>query len=180
MTLRIDSDRSRIVVETAPRGVLARLAHELRIEAQDARVEAQGDGELRAAFPVRALRVVASRGRGAGWEPPTPADRAAIEQRIRDEVFSGVDRVMVSARLTGDRAALSVSTPLGKSQRECAVQVTRDGATLRVAGELRLSLAELRTGEPRVPFGAVRLDDAVLVRFDVALLDEGTNPAREG
>lgn len=169
--LHVDPERTHVVIETTPRGMLARLAHELRIEARNPRGETQGESEVRVSFPVAAMRVIASRKHGgdAPWGEPSERDRPVIEQKIRDEVFAGVTSVLVRASLDGTRAAIEVSSGRGAARRECAVRVEREGDRVRAVGEATLSLAELHTGEPHVPLGAVKLEDSVRVRFDVAL-----------
>ena len=86
-------------------------------------------------------------------------------------MFTGVESIQVHAHLEGTRASIEVRTQRGRAKRECTVRVDRDSSkgTVRAQGEASLSLAELHTGEPQVPLGAVKLEDTVIVRFDVAL-----------
>ncbi|MEI8254112.1 MAG: hypothetical protein WCJ30_00400, partial [Deltaproteobacteria bacterium] len=98
MPFTIDPVRTHVVIETTARGMLARLAHDLRIEAREARGELVGDAEVHATFPVASMSVVGARRHGTGpWGGPPESDRSSIEQKIHAEVFPSVTEVRVTA-----------------------------------------------------------------------------------
>ncbi len=172
MPLTIDSNRTHVVIETIARGMLARLAHDLHIEACEPRGEAVGDAEVRATFPIAKMVVVASRRHGSGpWGGPPESDRATIEQKIRTEVFPSVTEVRVTARIDGARARIEVDAQKGRQSVVTNVSVDRTAGEVRARGETTLSLSALGTGEPHVPLGAIKLEDAVRVTFDIVLVE---------
>jgi hypothetical protein len=172
MPLVVDPDRSHVVVETTAKGLLAKLAHDLRIEARGAEGRALSDTEVRVSFPVDKMTVVESRRHGSGpFGPPPASDRPTIEQKIRDEVFPGTRAIEVTAHVDGARATIDVETARGKQTISTSAAVSRDGAEVRASGTTRLSLEALRAGQPHVPMGAIKLEDAVDVRFEIVLVE---------
>jgi len=169
MTLAIDYERSCVIIETRARGILARLAHDLRIEAKRWRGEVHGDDEVTAVFPVDGLTVAQGRRHGTeSWGPRPEGDALTIEQKIRDEVFAHVREVRVTAKLTGAVVEVTVETPRASQKVSMPVSVTR-AADVRVEGKTKLSLSALKTGEPSVPLGAIKLEDAVNVELTLVL-----------
>jgi hypothetical protein len=170
MALVVDAGRSRVVVETTAKGLLAKLAHDLRIEARGIEGAALSDTDVRATFPVSQMVVVESRRHGSGaFGPPSESDRPTIEQKIRDEVFPGTRAIQVTAHLDGARATLEVDSGRGKQTLAATAKVERTGAEVRASGTARLSLEALHAGQPHVPMGAIKLEDTVEVRFEIVL-----------
>lgn len=165
MSLVIVGSESRVIVETAARGLLASVAHDLRIEAPVA-----GDGDdahAIARFAIVEMKVAEARRHGTSeWHAPKPSDAADIESRIRDHLFRGDAEVVVHGTLEGSRAVLEVRA---RKTTTVTTPVTVDRTTsgVRVRGECTLSLSALGTGDVHVPLGAVKLDDHVTVTFDV-------------
>jgi hypothetical protein len=169
MSLRIDSDRSRVIVETRAKGMLASLAHDLRVLAP-LQGETLDEERCAATFDVASMRVEQSCRHGTGhWEPPSRSDRTQIEEKIHSEVFRGVRTITVDATLSGTRASLSIRAGAGQQELTVPVQVERSEASVRVRGEATLSLEALKAAQPKVPLGAIKLEDHVHVRFEVVL-----------
>lgn len=172
MALVVDAARSRVVVETTAKGLLAKLAHDLRIEARGVEGEAISDTEVRATFPVDRMVVVQSRRHGSGpFGPPSESDRPTIEQKIRDEVFPGTRAIQVTAHLDGERVTLDVDAGRGRQSVSTTARVERAPSEVRASGTARLSLEALHAGQPHVPMGAIKLEDAVDVRFEIVLVE---------
>lgn len=157
-----------MIVTVRAEGPLARLAHDIRLEAGGATAESDGE-TVRARFPVAGLRAVESSRHGKErFEPPTPRDAEEIESRVRTVALAGGEAVLVTA--TRDR--VEVTAPRGRqtvAPRE--VRVAREGARLRVRAVCTLSLSALGTGKVDMPLGAVRLSDAVEIDVDLTLAD---------
>ena len=103
--LTLDPTRSSFVAETLPTGLMARLGHDLRVEAGDGTGRIVDDTHAEASFPVDAMRVLESRRHGtASWGPPPARDTAEIEERLREQVFTRVRVVTVKATLDGAHA----------------------------------------------------------------------------
>jgi hypothetical protein len=154
------SKDSSVVIETTARGLLAAVAHDLRIEAPVASGEAD-DTTCVARFRVDAMKVVASRRHGTSeWHVPDTNDARDIEHRIRTEAFAGVDEVRVEA------TASKITVHAARTQAVATVAHVEDG---KVFGECELSLAALGVGKIHIPLGAVKLDDRIVVTFDVVL-----------
>ena len=107
------------------------------------------------------MKVVVSRRHGtSAWHVPDTNDKRDVENRIRTEVFAGLDEVRVEA------TASEITVYAVRSQTVAAVAHVEDG---KVFGECELSLAALGVGKIHIPLGAVKLDDRVVVTFDVVL-----------
>jgi hypothetical protein len=168
--LNVDPKKSRVVIETQASGLLAAVAHDLRILAlaEDGSSE---DGESCVTrFLVAKMRVEESRRHGTReWHAPSPSDAKDIEGRIERELFAGCPEVSVRGKLRGDEASITV-----RAQREQTVftpiRVDRSESGARAAGQCVLSLRALGTGKVRVPLGAIQLADEVVVRFDLVFV----------
>lgn len=170
----IDFKTSTITIRTRAKGMLARLAHDLEIDASsfDGEVELDGDAwKASLSFDVKSLRVVgALKGDRVDRTALSASDKAEIEKKINNDVLP-VDRVAVSmsgnSRSRGDvtvtaaRGEQKLSVPIGVEERP-------DGQ-LVVSGELQLSLKRLGVKEIKGPLGAFKVDDSVAVAFFVAL-----------
>ena len=164
MTLTFDAAASTIVIETFADGMLAALAHDLRIEAREGEGKSQGDDAIVVTFPVRGLSLRASSKKGKGdYHPPRDGDRKDIEARLQDQVFPGSTAVTVHADKSGP--ALRVVGPHGEQSPRVRATVRVEGETLVAEGDCELSLAALGTGKVHVPFGAIRVKDQIHVQF---------------
>ncbi len=150
--------------------MLASLAHDLRVLAPIAEGESASEDRCTASFSVHAMKVDQSCRHGTGaWGEPSAGDRAQIEEKIGAEVFKAVRSITVDAQLVGARAKLTVSAGAGRQAVDVPVNVQRADGVVRVKGEATLSLEALKATQPKVPLGAIKLEDAVVVRFDVVL-----------
>lgn len=166
--LAIDVATSRVVIETRARGMLAAVAHDLRIEAPIAEGSSEDGATFRARFDVARMKVIESARHGTNaWHAPPASDAADIEHRIRSELFEGCDHVDVTGRLDAARASITVRSR-GSQTIMLDVHVDRSQG-VRASGKCELSLRALDTGKVHVPLGAIKLDDTVSVTFDVAL-----------
>jgi hypothetical protein len=158
--VRVAPEESSVIVEAHAAGLLAAVAHDLRIEAPIASGEADGE-RCTARFRVAAMKVVASRRHGtSAWRTPDERDARDVENRIRTEACPGIDEIRVEATVE------KITVHAARTQTVATVTVVEDGKAL---GSCELSLAALGVGKIRVPLGAVKLDDHVLVTFDVML-----------
>ncbi|MBM4374165.1 MAG: hypothetical protein FJ095_03700 [Deltaproteobacteria bacterium] len=159
--------RSSVKVRTRAVGPLARLAHDLELEATGASGWVDEDGPAWRAeftFPVAGVRVVGVWRRGAVDKGVLSArDVQEIERRIRSEVFAGGElRVAGSGDLR--LARLTVTASRGAETTSVALRMApTDSDERSVEGRARLSLAKLGCREVRAPFGAFKVADEVEV-----------------
>lgn len=168
----IVAGESHVTIETAARGLLAAAAHDLRIDAPIDSGQAEGDLRCVARFSPSAMRVIASKRHGTSeWHDPSRGDASDIEARVRGEVFDGLSEIVVEASVPSlDAARATITVRAARTQTiEASVRIEREGELTKVHGVAELSLAALGTGKVRVPLGAIKVDDRVLVTFDVAL-----------
>jgi hypothetical protein len=175
--LIVDPGVSKLIIRTRAAGMLARLAHDLEIEAASLRGQATRQGEDLSGelfVSVASLRVVGAL-RVDRVDPTilSAGDRAEIERRLREEVLGRAADVRVRGqRRAGDRAELTVELPSGRADVSAAVQVSAEGERVRVEGRVELSLKRLGVAEIKGPLGAFRVRDDVEVRFDLTLRPE--------
>lgn len=167
--MNVDGSKSRVIIETTARGLLAAAAHDLRIEAPIASGESPDGVRCTAHFPVASMKVAASRRHGTSdWHDPNERDARDIEGRIRSEAFSGLKEIVVEGALDGAKGKLTVRAARTQSV-EVPVRVERTDGGTTVHGKCDLSLQALGTGKIHVPLGAIKLDDRVVVTFDIVL-----------
>ena len=163
--LTLDPARSSFVVETLPTGMLAQLGHDLRMEARGASGRIVDDTHAEARFPLDSVRVHESKRHGTStWGPPPARDAEDIEGRLRDQVFKGVAAFGLKARLDGSHAELELSAREVWRGR-VPVSVKHGDKTVEVSGTATLSLRALGGEQPRIPLGAMKLEDSLVVRF---------------
>jgi hypothetical protein len=171
--LTVDPSRSRVLVETVATGLLAALAHDLRIEAPIEEGTSPDGDRCSVRFEVGKMRVVESSRHDTGaWHAPSRSDARDIEERIRREVFEGCATLSVEGKLEGARATLTVRARQEQTV-EVPIRVERDIATARATGRCELSLQALATGKVRVPLGAIQLKDRVSITFDIVFVNRG-------
>jgi hypothetical protein len=143
------------VIETTARGLLAAAGHDLRIDAPIFEGEAD-DAKCVAKFRVAQMRVAEMRRHGTkAWGART-SDADDIERRIREEAFPSASEIVVE----GTRETITV--------RAARVQTVKTEASIapnRIEGKCELSLSALGVGKIRVPLGAIKLDDSVIVTY---------------
>ncbi|MBI1948355.1 MAG: hypothetical protein HYS27_21890 [Deltaproteobacteria bacterium] len=163
--LTLDPARSSFVAETIPTGLMARLGHDLRVEARHGTGRIVDDMRAEASFAVDAMHVQESRRHGtASWGPPPARDTAEIEERLREQVFPRVRAMTVRATLDGAHADLEV-TAKDTWRGRVPVSVKHGDQLVEVTGTATLSLSALGGEQPRVPLGVMQLEDVVVVRF---------------
>lgn len=163
--------RSSVKVRTRAVGPLARLAHDLELEATGGSGWVEDDGERwtsELTFPVTGLRVRGVlRGGKVVRTVLSAKDVAEIERKIRSEVLVGP---AVRVRGSGDRklGRLEVEAPAGQMTLTVApsLDVAAPDAP-SVAGRTRLSLARLGCPEVKAPLGAFKVADEIEVEVDL-------------
>jgi hypothetical protein len=169
--LAVDASKSRVRVETEASGLLASIAHDLRIEAPISEGTSSDGESCVVRFRVDQMKVVEScRHKTRAWHAPSPSDARDIEGRIKNELFEGCAIVSVDGRSSGDDATLTVRAQREQTVRT-PVRVERSAAGARATGSCELSLRALGTGKVRVPLGAIKLTDKVSITFDVVFID---------
>ena len=165
--MKLDPARTTLTLRTGVEGLFAAVAHSLELRAQSVTGEIEGErGTLR--VRVASLRVAGALSHGR-VDPavPSPADKAEIERRIREDVLTGADDISVDVAVAGSTARLTVHAPHGTQAVTC--EIARDG--LQVRGHCRLSLQALGVAKVKLPLGAARVSDAVEVSFETALIE---------
>lgn len=166
--LTVDASQSHVRIETEAGGLLAAVAHDLRIDAPVASGSSEDDAHCTLTFDVAKMRVVESSRHGAdSWHAPSRSDADDIEGRIREELFAGCTSISAHGTLEGDRATIVVHAQKGQTV-VVPVRVEREVTRTRATGRCELSLRALGTGKVKVPLGAIKLADRVVVTFDVS------------
>jgi hypothetical protein len=173
MTASSDMTRGgKVEVFTFKRGVLSRLAHDLRLRLGRFELETP-PGKVTATFWPASLEVVGvERGGQTDQLLLSAAQCSEIQQNIRDRIllvsrhptitFSGVVESRSSgARVAGNLDMVGRSVPL-----EFPVEL-RDG---RITGEVVLQPTHWGIAPFRALMGAIQLEDRVVVRFDFPAL----------
>ena len=167
----LDPARSTFVAETIPTGLMARLGHDLRVEARGGSGRIVDDKHAEARFVIDDMRVLESRRHGtAQWGPPPARDTAEIEERLREQVFKRVAAISVTAVLDGAFAELEV-VARDTWRGRVPVAIKHGDKQVEVSGATTLSLSALGGEQPRVPLGVMQLEDAVTVRFRATFVE---------
>lgn len=174
MNREIDRQASTFTIRTRAKGLLAKLAHDLEIQAGrfDGEVDVDGDRwSARLRFPVSALTVVgALKGDKVDRAVLSPSDCAEIERKIQQEVLP-TQHVSVAAE-GSSRSEGTVVVEAPRGQQRQSVELTtegRPGGEIVTFGKLVLSLRALGIREVKAPLGAFKVDDRVEVAFWVML-----------
>lgn len=179
-SLSFDASGSAVSVETKAVGMLAKLAHDLSIDARGATASAaSADGKitvvLRAA--VADLKVRGARkGSTVDESALSASDRAEIERRIREDVLASSDVVATlacdaEAAKLGEEGRRTVSgsgsIEVGRRKASITSSVTLQVSAARVVAEGRVTvnLPALGITPPKGPLGAFKLRDDVEVVF---------------
>jgi hypothetical protein len=155
-----------VTITVRAEGALARMAHDIRLEARGDIVGFDGT-TMRARFPVGGIRVVATSRHGKDvFEAPSDGDARDIDERVRTIALAGGDEVTV----VGTREGIEIVTPRG-TQRVSSrgLDIREEAGRTVIRGTCALSLAALGTGEIRLPLGAVRVKDAIDIDFAVTV-----------
>ena len=176
-SLLVDRGSATLTVRTRAEGLLARLAHDLELTSADVGGAATLDGEAWTAdlsMPVASLRVVgALHGDKLDRGTLSAADRARIEQKMREDVFFGGAAILTAAArgasLTIGEATISIASRSQRVPVTLRAEPSVDGTT-RVTGRFTLSLDRLGAKPIKGPLGAFRVKDAVEVSFTIPLV----------
>jgi hypothetical protein len=166
-----------ITLRTRAEGLLARLAHDLELTSAEVSGHVDVDGDAWTAelsVPVASLRVVgALHGDAVDSAVLSAADRAQIEQKMREDVFFGAARVVTAtargASLSSGEATIAIGSRSQRITFPLSAPALADG-TLRPTGRFTLSLDALGVKPIKGPLGAFRVKDAVDVSFAILLV----------
>jgi hypothetical protein len=174
MTRAVDLKSSTVTIRTKASGLLARLAHDLELDASrfSASIEPEGaQWRVELEFPVASIRVVgALKGGRVDRTVLSASDVSEIERKLRDEVLRGD---LVRVRGAGDRrrGELTVIAPRGEQKLTVALTTEDRASGETVVGlATKVSLARLGVGEVKGPLGAFKIADDVEVAARLVLL----------
>jgi polyisoprenoid-binding protein YceI len=161
--------RARVHVFTFKQGLLARLAHDLRLSVARFEIHLDHD-QVHATFDADSLRVDGV-AHGDSVEPDalTREDKAKIEETVRTELLHSAahPRIELKGTLKRDGAAVTVDGELrlrGQSQGlRVPVKVERE----RTFAEVELSPSRFGIPPYKALAGAIRLQDRVVVRVEL-------------
>lgn len=169
------SQTGRLLVDTTRSGLGAKAGHDLTIEVTrwrgEAVVDAAAPAAARVTVEVDADSLEVREGVG-GIKPLTPSDRAEIKKIIQGKILH-TDRyptiVFRADRVEGTPQAFQIHGDLTIADTTAPLTV-RGGVTGdRVTGSAVVIQSRWGIKPYSAFFGALRLNDAVEVRFDVAL-----------
>jgi hypothetical protein len=174
MNLTFDPAQSSLRIETIAKGMLAKLAHDLAIDAKTltaAVTHEGGKAELTLRVPIADLKVYGVRKGGTvDTSVLSGSDRADIERKIRSEVLKGeavVAKLSCEAALDPGKRTVNARGTVEVGGRSTPVssglELDSSDATVTVKGRVRVSLPSLGISPPKGPLGAFRVDDDVEV-----------------
>ncbi|HVH43078.1 MAG TPA: hypothetical protein VM925_12075 [Labilithrix sp.] len=175
--LVIDSERSRIRIQTFAEGLFARLAHDLELVCRECTGSAErvSDDRGSANLEIPISKIDVSGTLKNGHVDPnglSPSDRADCLAKMRKDVFhvSGDARevVRIEATAEGGKARVRVTPPNGRGvDGAVTVRIVSDADTVRVSGRFAVSLDAIGAAPVKGPMNAFRVKDAVELLFDV-------------
>ncbi|NUP13508.1 MAG: hypothetical protein HOW73_46315 [Polyangiaceae bacterium] len=180
--LRFDASASQVVVQTRAKGMLAKLAHDLSIDARDASATLRIEGEeavVELRVPVAKLEVAGVlKGGDIDRGVLSRSDKDDIQKKIREEVLrSGEVVVAMRASVGGSPIAAGKRSADARGRIEVggrsAQLVSRadiDATDTRVTanGRVKVNLPALGITPPKGPLGAFRVDDDVEIVYRLA------------
>ncbi len=179
MRYSLDTSGSTFEIFTSADGLLARLAHDLRLSVTVGELQVERDGEhttVRARVHTDALRVDGVMKDGALRETVLSAhDREEILAKMRTEVFGGRDGVVeLDGKLQGESFTAILRAPTGRSAKvSCKVSLRTEAERAHVQGAFEVSLKGLAGHDIKGPLGAFRVSDHVRVTFDARFVHAG-------
>lgn len=184
--LRLDPAKTQLHVETRAKGMLAKLAHDLRIDAKEIAATATLEAsavrlELRA--PVARLEVAGIlKGNDVDRTGLGASDRSEIQRRIRDEVLNAKEIVVtctaplpsplelgVNARRTVD-ATCRIEIGRGSTSISSRVQIDINDSRVTASGRAKVNLPSLGITPPKGPLGAFRVSEDVEVAYQIVFV----------
>lgn len=159
-----------VEVFTFKEGLLSRVAHDLCIRVGEFAVEAD-ETSVEASFALHSLRVAHAVREGTP-DPSalSPKDRGQIEENIRDKVLDAGrhPEATFHGTITAGAAALRISGRLSLHGQEHALELNAQEVDGRVRGEVEFAPSKWGIAPFKAMLGAIKLQDRVLVRFDLA------------
>lgn len=162
---------STLHVETRAKGMLAKLAHDLHIDAKLSSVTVERSTKVTAELRPEDLTVRGVlKGASVDRSVLSAGDVRSIQEKIRAEVFTRPIRCSASLGAAGSLEGsvnADLTFQLGAKQtstRSTVALVTADGKTT-ARGRATLALTSLGITPPKGPLNAFRVDDEVLVVF---------------
>ena len=173
-SLLADSAASSIILRTRAEGLLARFAHDLELAAPLLRGKVTLDGDAWTAdisVAVASLRVVGVvNGTEVDRVALSSSDRARIEQKMRQDVFSGGVREVTAMAHGTSRVGGEATVTLGTRSQRIPVTLSTEApieGKITATGRFTLSLEKLGVKPIKGPLGAFRVKDAVEVLFTI-------------
>lgn len=160
----------RITVHTYKEGLLARLAHDLRLTVQ--RFEVQlADGSVNATLDATSLRVDGAMRRGElAPDVLSESDRTTIERTLASEVLHSATHPQITFQgtLTEDRGRVVARGSLRLNGRDQSVELP---VSLGERASIELEIVPSRWGIPpyRAMAGALKVQDRVRVTIELPL-----------
>ena len=162
MPLRFDATASTIVIETFAEGLLSAFAHDMRLEARGGTGESESDARIEVSFPVRQITAVESSKKGKrDYHRLSASDATDVENRVRTQVFPGLDAVRIEAEREG---AVVYVMAQKRTRAAIRLKVREEEGAVIAEGEGTLSMESIGAGKVKVPMGALKLRDEVTVR----------------
>lgn len=153
-----------LTVYTYREGLLARIGHDLRIDAGPVALRREGEAVV-LRVPVAALRVEGAMKDGR-MEAIAPKDRTDIEAAMREDVLRSKQFPEVVCTVVADAVDLTL---VGRTVRVPVSVARHDG---RVRGSVTLTPSRWGIVPFKALLGALKLQDRVRVDFDLAWPDE--------
>lgn len=172
------SMHANIHVYTFKAGLLARVAHDLRLHVQRHALSLQA-GKLRGHCDAASLEVEgAMTGHGLDRNALSEADKRQVLETVREEILQSArhPQIEVEADVSaaaGDRFVIQGSLRIRGQARPLRVELERNGD--RLEGAFELTPSEFGIPPYKALAGAIKLQDRVRVQVELPL--EGQDPA---
>ncbi len=178
MSEKIVLEKSQICVETRAKGMLAKLAHDLRIDIDSDRLGLKrGPGTLNLAGTLRGEHL-----KVAGVLKPHGLDRSVlsasdivdIQKKIRSEVLDRPIEIAAECELTAEvpssvRVTVNLTSRGKTTTASLSLTNEVDGEVVRARGSFAVLLTSLGITPPKGPLNAFRVDDEIRVTVDLTV-----------
>jgi hypothetical protein len=167
-------EASSLHVETRAKGMLAKLAHDLHVDAKLSSVVVEGNAKVTAELRPEDLSVRGVlKGSTVDRGVLSAGDLRSIHDKIREEVFTRPIRCTAALPSSGEttgQGQADLSFQLGAHQTSTRTNVTLTSAEGKTTarGRATLRLTSLGITPPKGPLNAFRVDDEVVVVFELA------------
>jgi hypothetical protein len=160
--------RARVHVFTFKQGLLARLAHDLRLSVSRFEIRVDHDA-VQATFEADSLCVDGvAHGDSVDREALTKEDKSKIERTVRTELLRSAEhpRIELKGTLKRDGATLAVEGELSLRGQRQGLRVPVGVERERTFVEVELSPSRFGIQPYKALGGAIRLQDRVVIRVD--------------